>query len=220
MRTTVGIATSSVFYRPEETDVDGKQKVKTSSGRNPKTSENLNRIWILSNGTLRRNAQERISSNEKNQQGKIEKFFKPYLSLRANGGILSMLMLEMLSFCIYLGISKYIRTIRKPIKRPIALRDDGLQEIFYPWFRIIFINVEIEHIACAIAVLLGLFCIYLLLIFVYYRIGHPKSLIINNWNKQENKEEESSKLWERLEMNHSHSDANDQVQEDDLEKNK
>ena len=35
-----------------------------------------------------------------------------------------------------------------------------------------------------------------------------------------NKEEESSKLWERLEMNHSHSDANDQVQEDDLEKNK
>ena len=204
METTFGIAVTSVFHRPQ-----------------PRPSART---------------EDESNNNENSQKSKFTKFFEPYLSLRANGGILSMLMLEILSFSIYLGISKLVRANRTPINYEKYIEqksssnlnqqyrknlgDGGLKEFFLPWFNIIFVNVEIVHIACAIAVLFGLYCIYLLLIFAYYKIGHPKSLIINNWKEKEDKKtgiEISNQLWEHLELNHSENDVNAQRPGDNLE---
>ena len=130
-----------------------------------------------------------------------------YMSLRRNGGILSTILLEALSIVIYFGIGKLVRYLRRQEiqEYEIKIRDqmnekNKEQDIFRHWFKLVFINVNLTSIAVVIAVLFGLFGLYLGIVFLYYKFGHPKHLIINKLIENEPEEKIVNNLWEHLDL--------------------
>lgn len=221
--TTVGIATTPAFYRPPSkksktlqkkipmmnnpdlqiplNETEDKQDLEMSSYKDLSEASELKEEQQLSTEHYAN------SSGEKNESNKCQMFFGPYMSLRSNGGILSNAMLEVLSITIYFGIGKLVRYIRKHLHEEIdenkilaELKKEGkeVQKLFLPLVKLILIDVDIVAIVIVIAVLLGTFILYLGLVRLYYKYGHPKHLIINNINENEPEEKISRQLHAQL----------------------
>ena len=194
--TTVGIATTSAFYRPPT------RTTKTLSRKKP-----LSPDQDLLDEEANSEHSTASSCYGKNKPNNCSKILEPYMSLRRNGGILSTIMLEALSIAIYFGIGKLVRYLRKQeiLDYEIKIRDqmnekNKEQDIFRHWFELVFVNVNLTSIAVVIAILFGLFGLYLGIVFLYYKFGHPKHLIINKLIENEPEEKIVSNLWEQLDL--------------------
>ena len=88
------------------------------------------------------------------------------------------------------------------------------EDIFRHWFELVFVNVNLTSIAVVIAILFGLFGLYLGIVFLYYQFGHPKHLIINKLIENEPEEKIVNTLWEHLDLSPPSNKDNERINED------
>lgn len=196
--TTVGIATTSAFYRPP---------TRTTKTLRRRKAESPDPDQDLFDEEADSEQSPTSSCCRKKKPNNCSKILEQYMSLRRNGGILSTIMLEALSLAIYFGIGKLVRYLRKQeiLEYEIKIRDhmnekNKEQDIFRQWFELVFVNVNLTYIAVVIAILFGLFGLYLGVVFLYYKFGHPKHLIINKLIENEPEEKIVNNLWEHLDL--------------------
>ena len=223
--TTVGIATTSAFYRPPaKPSKTLKTKMPMANNPDPETktnevkdkkgikilpSEKTHEVSLLIEKEPKSTSYSATDSREEKQQDKFRRFLQPYMSLRANGGILSTLILEIVSITIYFLIGKLARYLRKlegleidEIAKLEELKEEGkeVQRLFAPLVHLIFVDVGPIYIVAVIGVLVLTFILFLLVVYCYYNLGHPKRLILQNIDKIEPVEEISNQLREHLDL--------------------
>ena len=223
--TTVGIATTSAFYRPPAKPSKTLQtkmpmannpdpETKTNEAKDKKEikilpSENTHEVSLLIEKEQKSTSHSATASREEKQPNKVRMSLQPYMSLRANGGILSTLILEIISITIYFLIGKLARYLRKlegleidEIAKLEELKEEGkeVQRLFAPLVHLIFVDVGPIYIVAVIGVLVLTFTLYLSVVYFYYNWGHPKRLILQNIAKIEPIEEISNQLKEHLDL--------------------
>merc|ERR1712126_425501 len=96
-------------------------------------------------------------------------------------------------------MGRYLRTLENPDYN-IKMQSQMELWSYGHWFELVFVNVNLTTITVVIAILFGLFGLYLGIVFLYYKFGHPKHLIINKMVENEPEEKIVSTLWEHLDL--------------------
>ena len=188
--TTIGTATTSAFFRPVQWKLSS--NIPTDNNKIEYPSYVTNRKGQISG---------KCHDQREDPNDKLEKYHgkrKRCLCLQNNGGILIMLGLEILSFVIFMGLGKFVRMYRNRIDVKQIHAHGSLEEYFLPWFEIIFVDIKLSHHLIVIAGLIGIFGVYLVFTYLYYKVGHPKKLILNNIQNEEDVDSITNNLWANL----------------------